>query len=296
MPENPSMPVQISPQIVRVTAPNPSPMTFHGTNSYVIGRDRLAIIDPGPDITDHLTALETLIAGRGVDYILVTHSHIDHSPLARRIATRTGAPILAFGDSFAGRSAVMEALAKDPELGGGEGFDAHFAPDQILVDGQKITLDNQGIEAIWTPGHFGNHMCFAYDDHLFSGDHVMGWASSLVSPPDGDLTAFMASCRKLLLRPESVFLPGHGDPVNAPIARLNWLIEHRLRREKQILQSLRHRSATAWDIAGEIYTETPRALLPAAERNVLAHLVDLHTRQLVGCEGTISRRTEFFLI
>lgn len=283
---------QISPHIACVLAPNPSPMTYTGTNSYLVGNDRVVVIDPGPILPAHQTALIRAVADRPVDAILVTHAHVDHSPLARPLGDLWGVPVLAYGDASAGRSAIMEQLADQGLTGGGEGVDAGFTPDACLSDGDTVATDAGPLRALWTPGHFGNHLCFALGDTLFTGDLVMGWASSLVSPPDGDLTQFMASCRRLLRDPWRLFLPGHGAAINAPLERLNWLISHRESRESQILDALdTPRSVT--DLTAQIYTEVAPQLLPAAERNVLAHLIDLHERGLVQATPTLSVRAEF---
>ncbi|TNJ40166.1 MBL fold metallo-hydrolase [Phaeobacter sp. B1627] len=272
----PGQPEEVAPGVRRILAPNPSPMTFRGTNTYLVGTTALAVIDPGPDSDQHLEALlSALTPGQSVSHILVSHSHMDHSPLAARLAQETGAPILAFGTAEAGRSAIMTELADQGLVGGGEGIDRAFTCDQTLVDGEIIRGAGWQLEALHTPGHIGNHLCFAFGDLLFSGDHVMGWASSLVSPPDGDLTDFMASCHRLRLRNWACFLPGHGAPVQAPQERLDWLLAHRRQREASILAHLESAPATAPELAAAIYRETAPALLPAAERNVLAHLIDL---------------------
>ena len=183
-------------------------MTYWGTNTYVVGEGRVAVIDPGPADPAHLQAiLDGLSKGEEVSHILVTHAHLDHSPLARPLSEATGAPVLAYGDALAGRSDVMAALVADGLTSGGEGVDAGFTPDETLTDGDMIQGDGWQLEALWTPGHFANHLCFALGDAVFTADHVMGWASSLVSPPDGDLTAFMASCRTLAARSGPRLLP-----------------------------------------------------------------------------------------
>src|SRR5690606_22452615 len=171
-------------------------MTERGTNTYLLGEGAVSVIDPGPADPAHLAAIRAALApGERIARIFVTHAHKDHSPLARPLAEATGAPVLAFGDARAGRSARMAALGD--EVGGGEGVDAGFAPDEILRDGARIEAGGRLLEAVHTPGHFGNHLCFRWGSALFSGDHVMGWAPSLVSPPDGDLTDFMASLDRL---------------------------------------------------------------------------------------------------
>ena len=272
----PGAPETLGPGLRRIVAPNPSPMTYRGTNTYLVGRRGLAVIDPGPMLEAHLDAiLAAVTPGQRITHILVTHAHLDHSPLARPLSEATGAPVLAFGDAASGRSQAMQALAESGMVGGGEGVDAGFAPDQCLADGARVAGDGWQLEALHTPGHFGNHLSFAWGDMLFSGDVVMGWASSLVSPPDGDLTAFMTSLSRLAARRWSRFHPGHGAPIDAPAERLSELRDHRLMREAQILSALGSGASDATSLAARIYTDTPATLLPAATRNVLAHLLDL---------------------
>lgn len=286
----------IVPHVRRILAPNPSPMTLYGTNTFLVGDKSVAVIDPGPASASHEQAiLQALEPQQKITHIFVTHAHVDHSPLARRLSQVTGAPVLAFGNAAAGRSPVMQQLAASGLAGGGEGVDADFVPDQSLADGDIIATEDWSLEAIWTPGHFGNHMCFALGDVLFCGDLVMGWASSLVSPPDGDLTDFMTSCRKLQSRRDRIFLPGHGDPIEDPAARLNWLLSHRLSREAAILQHLSNGDATAESLARAIYTDTPQALLPAATRNVLAHLIDLTGKKIITPQGPLASTSIFHL-
>ena len=289
-------PLKLAPGLVLLLAPNPSPMTHLGTNTYVLGEDRLVVIDPGPDDPAHLAALLAVIGKRQVDHILVTHSHRDHSPLAPHLAAKTGAPVLAFGDHHAGRSAVMAGLARDGLVGGGEGIDAGFHPDETLADGDVIAGDWGRITALHTPGHIGNHLCFAWGEVVFSGDHVMGWASSLVSPPDGDLTDFMASCARLQAQSAARYFPGHGAPVADPAGRLDWLITHRRGREAQIVEALQTGADTVSAITRQCYTDVAPALRPAAERNVLAHLIDLCQRGLVTADPTLGQNARFHLL
>ncbi|MCR8826667.1 MBL fold metallo-hydrolase [Pseudosulfitobacter koreensis] len=284
----------LEPGLRRIVAPNPSPMTYRGTNTYILGTRGLAVIDPGPADDAHLQAILSAVEpGQRITHIIVTHTHLDHSPLARPLADRTGAPVLAFGDAHAGRSAVMQILAEDDTVGGGEGIDEGFVPDTTLPDGTVIDGDGWSLEAIHTPGHIGNHLCLGWGDACLTADHVMGWASSLVSPPDGDLTDFMASCARLQAREWRLFYPGHGAPVTDTAARLDWLISHRLSREASILSHLAQGPATAAELAAAIYTETPPALLGAATRNVLAHLVDLTGKGRAEPLGAMSANTAF---
>ncbi len=287
---------ELAPGLRRVLAPNPSPMTYRGTNTYLIGTAEIAVVDPGPDDPSHLQAiLAAVTADQKITHILVTHAHVDHSPLARRLSLATGAPILAYGDAFAGQSDIMRELAGQGLAGGGEGVDADFSPDICLADGEVVQVGDNQITALWTPGHFGNHLCFACGDYVLTGDLVMGWASSLVSPPDGDLTDFMNSCRRLLNHPAKVFHSGHGAPITDPQGRLNWLIEHRKSRESEILGQLAIAPGTARALAGNIYTETPAALMGAATRNVFAHLVDLYQEQKVSAKPRLSADAVFHL-
>lgn len=273
---------RLAPGLRRVLAPNPSPMTLHGTNTFLIGEGRVAVIDPGPAIAAHLQAiLAALSPGETVGHILVTHSHLDHSPLARPLAERTGAPVLAFGDSTAGRSAAMTALAARGTVGGGEGVDHGFMPDERLAHGDEIAGDGWTLCALWTPGHFGNHLSFAWGDAIFCGDVVMGWSSSLVSPPDGDMADYMASLARLAAERARTLHPAHGAPVTDPARRIAELAAHRHHREGQILAALDAGPQTLAALTARIYTDTPPNLLPAAERNVLAHLVDLASRNLI---------------
>ena len=280
----------------RILAPNPSPMTFRGTNTYLVGDRQLAVIDPGPDDDDHLKAiLNSEGSDQQITHILVTHAHLDHSPLAARLSRETGAPVYAFGPADAGRSAVMHELAASGLVGGGEGVDTGFAPDVGLDDGAVLVGEGWRLNTHWTPGHFGNHVCFSFGDIVFTGDLVMGWSSSLVSPPDGDLTDFMASCGKLQKLGASVFHSGHGAPISNPMDRLDWLIAHRQSREAAILEHLARGPAKATALTHAIYTDTPTALIPAATRNVLAHLVDLYGKKSVSSHSELTADAVFEL-
>ena len=273
-----------------IRAPNPGPLTGPGTNTWLVGTDPVAVIDPGPLSDAHLGSILRATAGASVDAVLVTHAHLDHSSLAAPLAARTGAPVLAFGDARAGRSARMEAL---DELGGGEGVDASFAPDRALVDGETFEAGGTEITALHTPGHFGNHLCFEMSGATLSGDLVMGWATTLISPPDGDLADFRASCRRMLDRAPRRLLPGHGDPVSDPSARIQALLAHRDMREGQVRSALVEASGTPDELAALIYRDLDPGLLPAAARNVLAHLIDLADRGLARAPDGISATARF---
>lgn len=270
-------------------------MTQHGTNTYLVGEGAVAVIDPGPALPAHMASiLDALAPGERISHILVTHAHLDHSPLAAPLARATGAAVHAFGGPQAGRSAVMQRLARTGFAGGGEGVDARFAPHETLADGAEIDAGGQVLRALWTPGHFGNHLCFAWGDAVFTGDHIMGWASTMVSPPDGDLTDFMASTERLAGMAARVFYPGHGAPVAEPASRAGWLLGHRRAREAQIRDRLDDRGVTIPGLARDIYADTPAALLPAAERNVFAHLIDLVQRNKARADPHLAVDAVFF--
>lgn len=291
----PGVAVALAPGLTRVLAPNPSPMTLHGTNTYLLGETRLVVIDPGPDSSEHLAALERAIDGRPVEAILATHAHLDHTPLCPRLSDLCGAPVHGFGPYDAGRRPVMARLSQEVTLGGGEGVDAAFTPDQILTDGAVLETEHGPLEALHLPGHMANHMGFAWNDMLFCGDHVMGWASSLVSPPDGDLTAFMASCNRLLARPEQIYHPGHGDPIADGPARVRWLIAHRQARTTQTLNALEQGPAGLQDLTRRVYTDIDPKMLPAAARNLLAHLLALAEEGVVTATPSLSPEAVFAL-
>ena len=281
-----------SKNITCILAPNPSPMTFKGTNTYIVGDAELAIIDPGPISDVHFANIIKVIANRPVKFIFLTHSHIDHSPLAEQISNELGAETYAFGPSGSGLSEIMLNLIAEGYESGVEGIDDEFHPDHLVKDGDFFMLNNEKITAIYTPGHMGNHVCYQYNKLLFSGDHIMDWATSMVSPPYGDLTQFMASCRMLQTKQFDLFLPGHGEPVKNPSERLNFIIRHRLDREEQIISTIQNKPMTAMEITKIIYTEIDHRLIPAATRNVFAHLIDLKERGIVEFNGAISEKSK----
>lgn len=287
----------LSKTVRAVTCGNASPMTYTGTRSYIYGRGQVAIIDPGPDDEAHLDALLAALGpGEEVSHILITHSHVDHSPLAAKLKQKTGAPVIAFGTSHAGRSETMQQLVQTFDLGGGEGIDEAFAPDHCVTDGEVIKGMDWELDVIHTPGHLSNHISFADGRALFSGDIVMGWATSLVSPPDGDLTQFMESLEKLLGRSERVYYPGHGAAVENPREIVEHLISHRKGRESQIINYLREKPQQISELTAAMYHDVPKTLHPAAARNVFAHLIDLTTRGLVSTEGSLSPEAKFHLV
>ena len=287
---------EMEPGIRRIIAPNPSPMTYWGTNTYLVGYENVAVIDPGPVNRGHFeTIIKTAGGADKISHVIVTHAHVDHSLGARPFADLVDAPIYAFGAAHRGQSDIMRKLVASGYEAKGEGIDVDFVPDEIVNDGDRIMGQGWALDAIWTPGHLSNHLCFAFEDALFSGDHVMQWATSIVSPPEGDVGAFLQSCKKLLEHDWRVFYPGHGDPVEDPKARSNWLIAHRKEREAQILALLAEAAFTPTELVERIYTETPPSLYGAARRNVFAHLIDLSERGLVTYHGEISDTSDFHL-
>ena len=270
----------------RLVAPNPSVMTAAGTNTYILGKDEVAIIDPGPCIDAHLEAIVDAVAGRGVVGLLVTHAHLDHSPAAAPLARALDAPVMAFGRADAGRSDLMRSL---PATGGGEGVDTGFDPDVTLADGAEIAGADWRLRTIWTPGHMANHLSFHWveGDAVFTGDTVMGWSSTMISPPDGDLGQYLTTLDRLEALQTGRFHPGHGDPVTAPVARCRELRAHRLARESEILAAL-DRPARISALVARIYANTSPALHRAAARNVLAHLIHLEMQGRVAAEPTIA--------
>jgi glyoxylase-like metal-dependent hydrolase (beta-lactamase superfamily II) len=277
--------IELAPGVLRLTVNNPGPFTFHGTNSYIIGRDTLAIIDPGPDDDAHYSALLQAIAGRPVSHIFVSHTHRDHSPLASRLARETGAITAAEGPHRPARPLrIGEINPLDASA------DTDFAPDLTLQDNSVTAADGWAIRTILTPGHTANHAVFALEGTgiLFSADHVMAWATSIVAPPDGAMADYMASLDRLLERDDKVFLPGHGGPVRNPRAFVRGLKTHRKMRERAIIERLSQGDRTIADLVRAIYRDTDPRLHAAAALSVLAHLEDLVTRGVAATEGAPS--------
>jgi len=270
-------PIALEPLVTRVLAPNASPYTFTGTQTHIVGTTDLAVIDPGPDDDAHHAALMAVIAGRPVTAIVVTHHHRDHSPATRCLRAATGAPIV---------GPVAFALSDDGPRADAA-FDADYAPDRVLVEGDTVTGEGWTLAAIATPGHTSNHLVFALPETqaLFSGDHVMGWATSVVSPPDGDMTAYMASLEKLMSRDDRVYYPGHGEAIPKPQRLVRGLLGHRKQREGQILRLLAGGTGDIPAMVAKMYVGVDSRLFPAAERSVLAHLIDLERRGLADLSG-----------
>jgi glyoxylase-like metal-dependent hydrolase (beta-lactamase superfamily II) len=277
-------PQRVTPLIRRVVAKNPSAFTFMGTGTYVIGNGKVAIVDPGPDMADHVDAVLNAVRGETVTHILVTHTHADHSPASRAMAKATGAPVYAFG----GHPKPPPGVTTE------QGGDHDFKPDVTLRDGEVVSGAGWTAEAVHTPGHISNHLCFAVreDNALLTGDHVMGWSTAVISPPDGNMRDYFTALRKVMARDEGVFIPTHGAEIKNPKPFVQAYIDHRLEREQQILGCLRDGLETIPDMVAKVYAAVPKHLHPAAGRSMLAHLVQFVAEGRVLADGppTISAR------
>jgi glyoxylase-like metal-dependent hydrolase (beta-lactamase superfamily II) len=269
---------RVSPLIHRVLADNPGPFTFKGTGVYVVGGNNVAVIDPGPLIPSHVDALKRALDGKRVSHILVTHTHADHSPAAQPLKEWSGAKTYAFGPHGSG---------KDDGVKLEEGGDMAFMPDMRVKDGEIIEGDGFSFECVFTPGHTSNHICFALREEkaLFTGDHVMGWSTTVVTPPDGDMAQYMASLRRLLVRDDTVLYPTHGGPVTNSKPFIQAYIDHRLEREAQVIACLRDGVDTIPAMVARMYVDVDKRLHPAAARSVLAHLIQLEQEGRVSVEG-----------
>ncbi|GGE84651.1 MBL fold metallo-hydrolase [Sphingomonas prati] len=264
----------LHPLVRRLTAPNASAYTFTGTQTYLVGRGEVAVIDPGPADGPHVAAILAAAAGERIVAIVCTHTHRDHSPAAALLKAATGAAIV-------GCAALVPAAGADG--GVDAAYDLEYAPDRVLADGDEVAGEGWTLRALATPGHTSNHLCYALPeaDALFSGDHVMGWSTSIVSPPDGDMGAYMASLERLVGRDELVYWPGHGEPVDRPQRLVRGMLGHRKQREGQILRRLGDTPATIAELVATMYAGLDEKLRGAAARSVLAHLVDLERRGMV---------------
>jgi glyoxylase-like metal-dependent hydrolase (beta-lactamase superfamily II) len=273
---------EVMPGVRRVMADNPGPFTFKGTLSYIVGRGNVAIIDPGPDDPRHIAALLDAVRNETVTHIFVTHSHRDHSPAVSAIKAATGAIVYAEGPHRAARP--LHIGEHNPLEGSG---DRDFKPDIMLKDGEAVTGDGWSIEAVTTPGHTANHMAYAFKDKnvLFAGDHVMGWATSIVAPPDGAMSDYMASLRKLAKRQEQIYFPGHGPAIKDASRFVNYYILHRKAREDSILHRLSKGATDIPSIVRASYIGIDPRLIGAAGLSVLAHMEDLVMRGMVETEG-----------
>ena len=273
---------QLEPGIARVLAHNPSAFTYTGTQTYLIGDKEIAVIDPGPNLPDHLGALIEAIGGRPVAAIMCTHTHRDHSPAARPLAEATGAPIIGCAPL------ALETVGPRADAA----FDGEYQADRVLDDGEEIAVDGRRVIAVATPGHTSNHLCFADEASgaLFTGDHVMGWSTTVVVPPDGDMAAYMASLDKLQQRADRIYYPAHGPPVANPRQYVRGLLGHRMQREKQILRLVEERPRPIPEIVEAAYPGLDPRLVTAASGSVFAHLLDLEARGLVVSDGETWKR------
>jgi glyoxylase-like metal-dependent hydrolase (beta-lactamase superfamily II) len=278
----PGVVADVAPGVRAIVANNPGPFTFKGTVSYIIGRGKVAILDPGPADSTHVAALLDAVRGESVTDIFVTHTHRDHSPAVPMIKAATGAKVYAEGP---------HRPARPLHIGEAERLDASgdmdFRPDTILTDGDVVSGQGWTIEALTTPGHTANHMAYALReaDLIFSGDHVMAWSTSIVAPPDGAMSDYMASLEKLARRNEPLYLPGHGGPVRDAPRFVQSYIRHRQGREQSILRRLGKGAADIPTIVRAVYIGLDPRLKGAAALSVLAHLEDLVARGVVATDG-----------
>jgi glyoxylase-like metal-dependent hydrolase (beta-lactamase superfamily II) len=266
---------ELEPGISRVLAHNPSAFTYYGTQTYLAGIEDVAVIDPGPDDPGHIDAIVEAIGERPVVAILCTHTHRDHSPAASPLSQRTGAPIVGCAPL------ALETVGPRADAS----FDGDYSPDRILEDGERLEIGGRELIAVATPGHTSNHLCFAWDDALFTGDHVMGWSTTVVVPPDGDMAAYMRSLEKLRQRRDRIYFPAHGPPVTNPQQYVRHLVGHRMQRERQILKLVSGRDRAIPDIVAEAYPGLDPRLTTAAGGSVYAHLLDLERRGMVVQNG-----------
>jgi glyoxylase-like metal-dependent hydrolase (beta-lactamase superfamily II) len=271
---------QLEPLVRRVLAPNGSPLTYTGTQTYLVGTGKgVAVIDPGPADLDHLDALVRAIGDVPVLAIACTHTHRDHSPAAAPLAKRTGAPVIG----------CAPLVLESDEPRADAPFDRDYAPDGVLANGEQLSGADWKLTALATPGHTSNHLCFALEGTgaLFTGDHVMGWSTTVVAPPDGDMAAYMASLDKLHARDDRVYYPAHGPAVHNPRQLVRGMIGHRRQRERQILKLLGQRPQAIAELVPQMYKGVDERLWPAAGQSVKAHLLDLQRRGAVTCSGEV---------
>jgi glyoxylase-like metal-dependent hydrolase (beta-lactamase superfamily II) len=280
----------VSPLIRRLVARNPSPFTFHGTGVYIIGRGDVAIIDPGPDNPEHIDAILAAVKGERVTHIFVTHRHMDHSPAAHPLAERTGATV--YSSSEPPKPSDCDTLRL--EAGDDHGFEPHVD----VRDGQLFSGPGWTIETVATPGHTTNHFAYALKEEnaLFPGDHIMGWSTTIIGPPDGDMTAYLASLEKVRDRNYDRLWPTHGPPVTDVRPFVEAYIDHRLDRESQVLEQLASGKRRIKDMVSEMYADVDKRLHPAACHSVLAHMIRLVELERAGCEGPPCVDSEYWLL
>lgn len=284
----PGMVVQVEPLVRRVIAPNPGPYTYTGTCTYLIGGENVAIIDPGPDDAAHLATLLGAVGGGRVSHIVVTHTHRDHTGGVDALQAATGAPVV--GCAPHSHARPPNAFERNEAAA-----DVRYAPDQVLADGERLAGDGWTLTAVATPGHTANHLAFALEETgaLFSGDHVMAWSTTLVAPPDGSMTAYMAALEKLRERDDRIYWPGHGGPVEDPRRYVRALLSHRRQREASILARIEAGDETIAAIVEKLYVGVDPKLWGGASLSVLAHIESLVEAGLVSADGPVHREARF---
>lgn len=280
---------EVAPGIRRIVAENPSPFTLYGTGTYIVGRGEVAVIDPGPADGAHIAMLLEGLQGESISHILVTHTHTDHSPGCRLLQEHTDAGTYAYGPHGSGK--LEQGVPVE------EGGDMDFQPDQLIRDGDVLNGGDWSIECVYTPGHTSNHMCYQLQEHkaLFTGDHVMGWSTSIISPPDGDMGAYLASLDKLLERDDQAYWPTHGPSIEDPKPHVRAFIAHRRQREEQILACIGQGVHLIQDMVPLIYTEVPEFMYPAAARSVLAAVEHLVGKGELKTEGEVQLAARYRL-
>jgi len=278
---------QVAPMLRRIVARNPSPFTWHGTGIYIVGQGNVAVIDPGPDLPEHVDALLSALDAETITHLLVTHTHRDHSPACRPVQAATGARTYGFGRHGSGKI--------DSGVQVEEGADNEFAPDVVLAHGDVVEGDGWSFECVHTPGHTSNHMCYQLREHkaLFSGDHVMGWSTTIISPPDGDMAAYLDSLELLLARDDRAYWPTHGPCVRDPKPLVRALITHRLERADEVRACLANGVDTIAHMVPRMYVDLPEAMYPAAARSVFSTLIYLIERSEVRCAGDLHATARF---
>ena len=273
---------QLSANVRRVIANNPGPFTLYGTGTYILGRGNVAVIDPGPPDPTHIEAIKAATDGERITHVLVTHTHMDHSPGCRLLREVTDAPTYGYGPHGAGK--IEQGVPVE------EGGDMDFAPDVKVTDGDVIAGDSWSVECVYTPGHTSNHVCYQLREEraLFTGDHVMGWSTSIVSPPDGDMKSYMASLRRLLERDDAVYWPTHGPAIRRPKPHVQAFIAHRLEREAEIRACLARGIERIQEMVPIMYAALPEFMYPAAARSVFAAMLYMVERGEVRCDGDVA--------
>ena len=273
----------VSPLVRRIVARNPSVFTASGTGTYIVGRGQVAVIDPGPTLSDHIKAILNALRGETITHVLATHTHIDHSPAASAIKEAAGATTYGYGPHSA------------PNTNWGEGGDRSFIPDQRLADGDVVRGNDWSLRAVHTPGHTANHLCYVLEQEniLFPGDHVMGWSTTVISPPDGCMSEYMQSLTKLLEREDSLYFPTHGPSIQDPQRRVRELIAHRQQRHAQILQALKDQPRTIGEMVDEIYVGLDSRLRVAAIHSAFAHLVEMVESGEASAQGPLSTEARY---